>query len=93
MGESVINKDDSEYSLVDLLYIYILYITHCINNFSIYISFRQKKNIILLIIIPYKIKINIVYGHISINICECDVNIGVCIYYITFKNYKDSIYT
>ena len=59
MGESVINKDDSEYSLVDLLYIYILYITHCINNFSIYISFRQK-NIILLIIISYKIKINIV---------------------------------
>jgi len=42
VGESVINKDDSEYSLVDLLYIYILYITHCINNFSIYISFRQK---------------------------------------------------
>ena len=90
MGESVINKDDSEYSLVDLLYIYILYITHCINNFSIYI--RQKK-IILLIIIPYKIKINIVYGRISINTCECDVNTGVCIYYIIFKNYKDSIYT
>ena len=92
MGESVINKDDSEYSLVDLLYIYILYITHCINNFSIYILFRQK-NIILLIIISYKIKFNIVYRRIFINICECDVNIGVCIYYIIFKNYKDSIYT
>jgi hypothetical protein len=92
VGESVINKDDSEYSLVDLLYIYILYITHCINNFSIYILFRQK-NIILLIIISYKIKFNIVYRRIFINICECDVNIGVCIYYIIFKNYKDSIYT
>jgi hypothetical protein len=48
------------------------------------------KNNVACVVFYYKI-IYIIY--ICIYMCECDVNIGIYMYYIIFKNYKDSIYT